>query len=314
MSTFSKDFTIDPRRLRVLREVGQRGTVTSAANGLHLTPSAVSQQIAALSRELGVPLLEKTGRGVRLTGQAQLILTHATVVQAQFERARADLAAFADGRIGRVSVAGFATAIGGIIAPAMRQLRTSRPGITVTAVEMEPPDIFTLLDKGELDIVVAVDYRKTPPRTDPHYYRVELMADLFDAVLPADHPLAKCESIDLAELAAEIFVTASPGTSCSEVTLATCAAAGFSPDVRHYSTDWNAIGALVSVGAGVALVPRLAQPLNRSGVVMRPLRQHAARNIFAAVRAGAQEDPVLGATLEVLVEVAGSVSAVALNA
>ncbi len=105
MTTYSKDFMIDPRRLRVLREVSLRGTVTSAAEGLHLTPSAVSQQIAALSRELGVPLLEKTGRGVRLTGQAQLILTHATVVQAQFERARADLAAFADGRIGQVSVA-----------------------------------------------------------------------------------------------------------------------------------------------------------------------------------------------------------------
>jgi len=144
--------------------------------------------------------------------------------------------------------------------------------------------------------------------------RVELMADLFDAALPADHPLAKCDSIDLAELATEIFVAAAPGTSCSEVTLATCAAAGFSPDVRHYSTEWNAIGALVAVGAGVALVPRLAQPLNRPGVVMRPLRQHAARNIFAAVRAGAQEDPVLGATLEVLVEVAASVGAVALTA
>jgi len=111
MTMFSKDFTIDPRRLRVLREVGLRGTVTSAASGLHLTPSAVSQQIAALSRDLGVPLLEKTGRGVRLTGQAQVILTHATVVQAQFERARADLAAFADGRTGQVSVAGFATGI-----------------------------------------------------------------------------------------------------------------------------------------------------------------------------------------------------------
>ena len=140
MTMFSKDFTIDPRRLRVLREVGLRGTVTSAASGLHLTPSAVSQQIAALSRDLGVPLLEKTGRGVRLTGQAQVILTHATVVQAQFERARADLAAFADGRTGQVSVAGFATGIAGLIAPAMRQLRTTRPGITVTAIEMEPPD------------------------------------------------------------------------------------------------------------------------------------------------------------------------------
>src|SRR5450432_3648917 len=314
MGMFSKDFTIDPRRLRVLREVGQRGTVTSAANGLHLTPSAVSQQIAALSRELGVPLLEKTGRGVRLTGQAQLILTHATVVQAQFERARADLAAFADGRIGRVSIASFSSGISGLIAPAIKRLRTTRPGIVATVIEAEPPDVFTRLDRGELDIVVAVDYRKAPPRNDPNYFRVELLADVLDVALPTTHRLAKRESIELSELASEIFVTASPGTSCSEVTLATCAAAGFSPDVRHYSVDLRAIAALVSVGAGVALMPRLTRPLNQAGVVIRPLRQHAARNIFAAVRAGAQEDPVLGATLEVLVDVAASVSAVALTA
>jgi DNA-binding transcriptional LysR family regulator len=312
---FSKDFTIDPRRLRVLREVGLRGTVTSAASGLHLTPSAVSQQIAALSRDLGVPLLEKTGRGVRLTGQAQLILTHASVVQAQFERARADLAAFADGRIGRVSVAGFATAISGLIAPAMRQLGATRPGISVTAVEMEPPDIFTRLDRGELDVVLAVDYRKSPPRSDPHYYRIELLADPMDAALPVDHPLAHQKSIDLVDLASDVFVTATPGSSCSEVTLATCAAAGFSPDVRHYSTEWGAVMALVSVGAGVSLVPRLAQPLHVPGVVMRPLRgQRAARNIFAAVRAGAQEDPVLAATLDALRDVADLVSARPLSA
>ncbi|MDQ1541020.1 MAG: hypothetical protein QOH29_1746 [Actinomycetota bacterium] len=309
MSAFSKDFTIDPKRLRVLREVGVRGTVTSAASGLHLTPSAVSQQIAALSRDLGVPLLEKTGRGVRLTGQAQVILTHATVVQAQFERARADLAAFGDGQIGRVSVAGFSTGISGLIAPAMHQLRTTRPGIALTAVEMEPPDVFTRLDRGELDVVVAVDYRKTPPRTDPHYYRVDLLADLMDVALPADHLLAERSSVELTELAREIFVTASPGSSCSEVTLAVCAAAGFSPDVRHYSTDWHAVAALVSVGAGVALIPRLAQPLEYPGMVIRPISgQRAARNIFAAVRSGAQDDPVVSATLEALREVAGRIA------
>ena len=310
MTTYSKDFMIDPRRLRVLREVSLRGTVTSAAQGLHLTPSAVSQQIAALSRELGVPLLEKTGRGVRLTGQAQLILTHATVVQAQFERARADLAAFADGRIGRVSIASFASGISGLIAPAIKRLRTTRPGIVATVIEAEPPDVFTRLDRGEIDIVVAVDYRKAPPRNDPNYFRVELLADVLDVALPTTHRLAKRESIELSELASEIFVTASPGTSCSEVTLATCAAAGFSPDVRHYSVDWRAIAALVAVEAGIALVPRLAAPLDGPGVVIRPLAgQRAARNIFAAVRAGAQEDPVLAATLDVLREVSASVGA-----
>ncbi len=179
----------------------------------------------------------------------------------------------------------------------------------MTVIEMEPPDVFTRLDRGELDVVVAVDFRKAPPRSDPHYHRVELMSDVLDAMLPADHPLAHQTSIDLVDLASDIFVTASPGTSCSEVTLATCAAAGFSPDVRNYSTEWGAVAALVSVGAGVGLLPRLAQPLHCPGVVVRPLRRpKAARNIFAAVRAGAQDDPVLAATLAALCDVAAAVS------
>jgi DNA-binding transcriptional LysR family regulator len=305
MSVFSKDFTIAPRRIRVLREVAQRGTVTGAAAGLHLTPSAVSQQIAALSRDLGVPLLEKTGRGVRLTGQAQVILQHASVVQAQFERARADLAAFADGARGSVAVAGFSTAISGLIAPAMQLLSQRRPGIAVTAVEMDPPEVFTRLDRGELDVVVAVDHRGVPPHTDPHYHRQPLLADRFEVGLPVGHPFAARDSIELSELAGETFVAAAPQSSCAEVTLAACAAAGFTPDIRHYSSDWSAVASLVAVGCGVALVPRLAQPVVVEGFLLRPLAGvGAARNIFAAVRAGAQDDPVLAATLQVLCEVA----------
>ncbi len=307
MSVFSRDFTIDPRRIRVLREVAQRGTVTSAAVGLHLTPSAVSQQIAALSRDLGVPLLEKTGRGVRLTGQARVILQHASAVQAQFERARADLAAFADGARGTVAVAGFSTAISGLIAPAMRHLATVRPGITVTAVEMDPPEVFTRLDRGELDVVVSVDHRGVPPHTDPHYYRTPLLADRLDVGLPVGHRFAELDAVELADLAGETFVAAAPQTSCAEVTFAACAAAGFTPDIRHYSNDWHAVASLVAVGCGVALVPRLAQPLAVEGFVLRPLAGvGAARNIFAAVRAGAQDDPVLAATLQALCEIANA--------
>ena len=312
MSTFSRDFTIDPRRLRVLREVGLRGTVTGAAAGLHLTPSAVSQQIAALSREMGVPLLEKSGRGVRLTGQARVVLAHASVVQAQFERARAELAAFADGTIGTVAVAGFSTAISGLVAPAIRSLACTRPGITVTAVEIEPPDLFTRLDSGDLDVAVAVDHRRVPPRNDPHYHRIDLLSDPMEAALPVDHPLAGAAEVELADLAGDVFVSAAPGSSCFEVTLGACASAGFNPDVRHHSTDWHAVVSLVAAGCGVALVPRLAQPLARPGLVLRPLAgRGAARNIFVAVRAGAQDEPVLAATLDALIEAAHACDATA---
>src|ERR671910_15879 len=126
MEPLSRNFTIDLRRLRVLRELDQRGTVAATAAALHLTPSAVSQQLAALARELGVPLLERRGRGVRLTGQARLLLEHAGAVQAQLERARADLAAWDQGELGFVTVSGFSTAITGLVAPAGRRRRGRR--------------------------------------------------------------------------------------------------------------------------------------------------------------------------------------------
>ena len=111
MTLLSRDFTIDLRRLRVLRELEQRGTVAATATAMHLTPSAVSQQLAGLSREVGVPLLEKHGRGVRLTGQARVLLSHAVVVHEQLERARADLAAWDEGTIGEVRIGALSTGL-----------------------------------------------------------------------------------------------------------------------------------------------------------------------------------------------------------
>ena len=106
--------------------------------------------------------------------------------------------------------------------------------------------------------------------------------------------------------------SAAPGSSCFEVTLGACASAGFNPDVRHHSTDWHAVVSLVAAGCGVALVPRLAQPLARPGLVLRPLAgRGAARNIFVAVRAGAQDEPVLAATLDALIEAAHACDAAA---
>ncbi len=305
MEPISRDFTIDLRRLRVLRELDHRGTVAATASALHLTPSAVSQQLAGLSREVGVPLLEKHGRGVRLTGQARLLLGHASVVMEQLERARADLAAWQEGDAGEVRVASLSTAISGVVAPAIARLRTERPGLDVRAIEDEPPQIFTRLDGGDVDIVIAADYRGAPRRNDPHYHRVDLLTDRMDAVLPQGHPLADPGGVRLSDLAAEPWVASNEYDPCAQITLAVCASAGFSPDIRHESKDWDAIGALVAAGAGVALVPQLAQPLRHSGIVVCPvIGTTASRLIFAAVRAGAQHDGATAAVLSTLKTVA----------
>jgi DNA-binding transcriptional LysR family regulator len=305
METISRDFTIDLRRLRVLRELEQRGTVAATAEALHLTPSAVSQQLAGLSREVGVQLLEKSGRGVRLTGQARVLLSHAALVQEQLERARADLAAWQDGTIGEVRVAGMSTAISAVVAPAMIELRETRPGIDIRVLEDEPPDVFTRLDSGDIDIAIAADYRDAPSRQDPRYHRVDLITDVMDVVVPQGHPHANPSGVRLEDLSGEVWAGSGFDNPCAQIMVSVCATAGFSPDVRHSSGDWDAIAALVAAGAGIALIPRLAQPLRAQGLVVCPvIGSVASRLLFAVVRAGSQHDSSTAAVLATLQKVA----------
>ncbi len=299
MTTSSRDFTIDLRRLRVLRVLDQHGTVSAAAAALHLTPSAVSQQIAGLARETGVQLLEKRGRGVRLTGRAHRLLQHAAVIEQQLAAARADLASWDAGETGHVRIASLSTGITAVVAPALKSLRRSHPGITSTVQEGEPPEMFTALDLGDVDLVVTVHDRPSPPVTDSRYHRVDLLVDPLDAVLPAGHPLADPAGVHLADLATEHWVAGYPGGSCARLTDAVCASAGFTADVRHHVADWVALGSLVSAGLGVALAPRLAQPLPDDGVAVVPvLGTPAARHLYAAVRAGSQDDPLVALVLQ----------------
>jgi len=307
MQTVSRDFTFDLRRLRVLQALEQRGTVAATAEALHLTPSAVSQQLAGLSRDVGVQLLEKHGRGVRLTGPARVLLGHASVVQQQLELARADLAAWQEGVIGEVRVAGMSTAISAVVAPAIAQLRSARPSLDVRVTEDEPPGLFSRLDGGDLDIAIAADYRDAPSRHDPRYHRVDLITDIMDVVVPQGHPLANHNGVRLSDFAAEPWVGTGADNPCAQIMLAVCAVAGFSPDLRHHSTEWDAVVSLVAAGAGVALVPRLAQPLRQTDVVVCPvIGSTASRLIFAAVRAGAQNDPSTAAVLATLKAVASA--------
>lgn len=294
MKSSSNTFTIDVRRLRVLRELHALGTIGATAAALHLTPSAVSQQIAALSREAGVPLLTRRGRGVCLTPQARLLLDHAVAVDGQLERLRADLAAYDEGLVGRVVIGAFATAITGILAPAVTRLADERPGLWLSLREVEAPECFHRLSSGDLDLAVTVDYQDGPHRRDPRYLRHDLLADPFDVALPAAHPLAAKAAIGLADLAGETWVIGALDGPCGQVGLSACAAAGFSPDIRHRANDWSAVFALVAAGFGVSLVPRLAMPAGPpSGVVARavsaPVRP--VRNVYAAARSGSEHSP-----------------------
>ncbi|HEX7622428.1 MAG TPA: LysR family transcriptional regulator, partial [Anaeromyxobacteraceae bacterium] len=293
MQSSRSTFTIDIRRLRVLRELQQRGTLAATARAMGLTTSAISQQLAALGREVGVPLLAPQGRGVRLTQQAELLLDHASAIDAQLERARADLAAFEEGAVGRVVVGAFASAITGLVAPALQRLRRERPRLRLEIQEVGG-ECFARLDRGELDLVVTVDHRGGPTRGDGRYTRWDLLDDPLHVAVPRGHPLAARPTIDLLALAGEPWIVGGAGGPCQESALAACASAGFAPDVVHWLDDWTAVLTLVAAGCGVGLVPRLAvAPPAPPGVVLRPPAgpRQPCRHLYAAVRAGAETSP-----------------------
>ncbi|NUR00572.1 MAG: LysR family transcriptional regulator [Streptomyces sp.] len=302
MERVSESFTVDLRRLTVLRELQRRGSLARTAEALHLTPSAVSQQLSALARETGVPLTEKDGRGVRLTGQARVLLAHADLIAAQLERARADLAAYGEGGRGAVTIGCFSSGILGLLPGVLRALAERLPHLRADVVEAEPPDLFTALDAGQVDVAVAVDFAKAPPHTDDRYSRVDLFTDVLDLVVAADHRLAGQGPVALRELAREAWVVGAAASCCGAVARSVCAAAGFTPDVRHAVNDWAALAALVEAGQGVALIPRLVREsyTHRRVTVVPTQGQPPSRNVFAAVRAGAEEDPVLKAVLDQL--------------
>ncbi|MDX2564310.1 LysR family transcriptional regulator [Streptomyces sp. TX20-6-3] len=347
----------DLRKLRVLRELSERGTVSAAAQALHLTPQAVSQQISALGRELGVPLTEPSGRRLRLTGAARIVLRHAEAVFTQVEQMRAELAAHQSGERGEVAVAGFSTTLSALILPAVARLRETRPLLRTSLAEVDPPESFSLLQRGEADVVISADTTRpatgsggapgapgaggspgsggsagsersgsgegrtdgsrdgltggpapsdsrsdgrSEGRFDGRFHRVVLCDDPFDIALPAGHRLLDSERLLLADLADETWIFATTGL-CHDIGVAACTAAGFTPQASHAIGDWDATLAAVRLGLGVALVPRLAKPVPRPEVTIRPFSERApSRTVFAAVREGSQTSPEIAAVLDAL--------------
>ncbi|WP_307828194.1 LysR family transcriptional regulator, partial [Streptomyces clavuligerus] len=300
---------IDPRRLRVLRAVADHRTVTAAAAALYLTPSAVSQQLSALEQETGHTLLIRSGKGVRPTAAGEILLGHTHAVLAQLERAEAELAAYAGGAAGEVTAAAFATGIAEVVAPAIGLLATTHPGVRVRVRDAEGDESLPLVLDGEADLAVAVEYRGAPGEDDPRLSRVPLYAEPFDAVLRADHPLATAGPVALAELAGSDWIGPYPGNPCHDMILLACELAGFQPRLVHSSDDFRAVVALAGAGAGVALVPRSAlRGMELADTVVRPVAGTAAtRRVFAAVRRGAEDHPLISPVLDSLAQAAADI-------
>jgi molybdate transport repressor ModE-like protein len=296
--------TLDVRRMRVLREVARRGTIAAAARALDFTPSAVSQQLAALEREAGVPLLDRHAGRVRTTEAGRRLVERTEAILAQLEAASAELAAGAAEVTGGVHVAAFPSAERALLAAALAALAERHPQVGVRTTELEPEDSLPALRLGDVDLAVTHEDVARPAPLDARLERVDLCEDPLLVVLPAGHP-AQAETVALSALSAARWVATPPGTACRAMLDRACGEAGFAPDVPFHANDFGVLAAFVEAGLGVAMVPRLALDAFAPGVVARPVADvPVTRRIYAAARRGALARPALAAMVEALQEAA----------
>jgi DNA-binding transcriptional LysR family regulator len=265
---------LDLRRLRLLRELNQRGTIAAVADALQFTPSAVSQQLAMLEREAGVPLLERAGRGVRLTDPALALVEHADALLERAALAEADLAAASGTVAGRGRIAGFESVTLRLALPAMQALARDFPRLRCELIEAEPEDALPALALGDVDLVLGDEWQHQPRQIPVALVRHELLDDPVNVVLPARHPAARRhpKAVPLAELAGEPWTTGHPGMGWDEMTLRTCREiGGFDPDIRHRTHDATISLALVARGLAVTFLPDLVVPGHHPGVVLRAI-------------------------------------------
>jgi len=277
---------LELRRLRLLRELAHRGTIAAVADALQFTPSAVSQQLAMLEREAGVPLLERAGRGVRLTDAALVLVGHADALLDRAALAEADLAAAAGAATGRARIAGFQSVAVRIALPAMEALRRDAPRLRCELIEAEPEQALPALALGDVDLVLGDEWQHQPWRLPDGLVRHQLFQDPVHLVLPAAHPLAvrHQDAVPLSELAGEVWTTGHPGMSWEEMTQRTCRAlGGFDPDIRHRTNDANVSLALVAGGMAVTLLPELVLWGRGAGVALRALAEGAVSRAISAV-------------------------------
>ncbi|UBU13353.1 LysR family transcriptional regulator [Nonomuraea gerenzanensis] len=276
---------LDPRKLHLLRELARRGTIAAVAEAVTFTPSAVSQQLSALEREAGVPLLERTGRTVSLTPAGHLLVEHAQAVLEQLERAAAALAAARGGPSGPLRIGAFPTAARVLLPPALAGLTGAHPGLEPMVAEIDPADVSAALRAGELDVALVHEYDFVPPVTDASIETEPLFSE----------PMYLTDRPSIAAARADAWITNKPGTLCHTMAIRACQAAGFEPVVRHHLDDFDTVLAFAAAGQGVALVPHLAAANPPPGV--RLTRLPLSRRTLAAYRRGNGAHPAIVAAV-----------------
>jgi DNA-binding transcriptional LysR family regulator len=285
---------LNVRRLRTLREVALHGTIRAAAEALSFSPSAVSQQLSALERELGYELLERHGRSVHLTAAGRVLADRAESILAELADAEAEARAAAGEDGPGVRVASFASAAATIVAEAVRG-----NGLRAHIVELDPRLGLARLRAGEVDVAILWEYDYVPLRVSGPVELVPLLDDPIHVVLPRSHPAAAAPTVELGDLADEPWIDSTEASSCHPFLTRACLAAGFEPRVAAETNDHRTLHHWVASGVGLAVIPLLSQLDLPASLVARPIRTSPPkRRISAAYRSASAGDPRVRTVVE----------------
>lgn len=283
---------LNPVHLRTVVEVVDTGSFAEAARRLGYTSSAVSQQISAFERAVGVALFEREAHSIRPASAALFIAERGGELLAALDGFEHEIQAMVKGLRGRVRLGTFPTASARVVPHAVARLSHERPDAEIRLDEAEPDDVLPLVLAGELDLALVYAYDLVPRVWPDELTVLPLLDESLLVLLPDGHPAAKHGEVRIEDLRDERWISSRDGTAGATCLVRLCAATGFTPRIAFRSNDYGVVRGLVSAGVGVALVPALgyeAQP----GCQARPLRQMALRRHVSAVYRTANTNPLL---------------------
>jgi DNA-binding transcriptional LysR family regulator len=282
-----------------LREVAHQGSISGAAAALNYTPSAVSQQLAQLERQVGVRLVDRRSTGIVLTRAGQVMLAHANALLARASRAEEELRQLAEGNWGRLRVGAFSSAAAALMPEAIVAMRGAQPTCAVELVEQDTPESVSELRRGELDLAIIV-LNGHSPAEDDELEITPLLDDRIDVLLPAKHRLSKAESVSLDDLRGDAWIDCSGSPVRFWMT-----ARGIEPNVIFNSDQHYVVHALVAAQVAVAFSPRLTQPVLEDGLLVKPIAPDPPiRRVAIAVRAENRNAQAIASLTDILFRVA----------
>ncbi|WP_066942227.1 LysR family transcriptional regulator [Microtetraspora fusca] len=295
---------LDLNRLKALHAVAVYGSVAAAAEALMVTPSAISQQLAKLERETGAVLVERNGRGVKLTDAAGLLADHAEKILALVETAEADFEALRGAVVGRLVLAAFPTAARGIMPQALATIKQQHPDLDVVLYEREPERQMREVTRGEIDLAVVQDWMNRPMAIPDGLSRAPLLDDIADVAVPVGHPLADKREVELADLPGAGWISSASGTVCHDFLMFLLRSAEKEPKIVCMADEYPTQLALVAAGHGCALIPRLGRGRLPEGVRAIPVAPRLQRRIYALWRTDAARRPAIRAAVDALMRAA----------